>query len=81
MGKKVNLAVIGLGQRGAELVKNVYTEHPDVEFVAVCDVYEDRVEETAKVLKEMARIEPKKFSDYREMLKMPELEAVMGNAQ
>lgn len=81
MGKTVNLAVIGLGQRGAELVKNVYTEHPDVEFVAVCDVYEDRVEETAKVLKEMARIEPKKFSDYREMLKMPELEAVMGNAQ
>lgn len=77
MGKKVNLAVIGLGQRGAELLKNVYTEHPDVEFIALCDVYEDRVEETARVLKEMGRVEPKKFSDYREMLKMPELDAVL----
>ena len=77
MGKTVNLAVIGLGQRGAELVKNVYTEHPDVEFIALCDVYEDRVEETARVLKEMGRVEPKKFSDYREMLKMPELDAVL----
>ena len=77
MGKKVNLAVIGLGQRGAELLKNVYTEHPDVEFIALCDVYEDRVEETARMLKEMGRVEPKKFSDYREMLKMPELDAVL----
>ena len=48
-----------------------------MEFIALCDVYEDRVEETARVLKEMGRVEPKKFSDYREMLKMPELDAVL----
>ena len=45
MGKKVKLGVIGLGQRGADLVKNVYSEHPDVDFIALCDVYKDRSEE------------------------------------
>ena len=50
MGRKINLGVVGLGQRGAELVKNVYSEHPDVEFIALCDVYEDRREDIAKAL-------------------------------
>ena len=47
MGKMVKLGVIGLGQRGADLVKNVYCEHPDVDFIALCDVYTDRQEEVA----------------------------------
>ena len=55
-------------------------------FIALCDVYEDRVEETARVLKEMGRVEPKKFSDYREMLKMSRIGrsaylCLLGNAQ
>ena len=77
MGRKINLGVIGLGQRGAELVKNVYSEHPDVEFIALCDVYEDRREDIAKALEEMGRERPKCFSDYREMLEMKELDAVL----
>ena len=68
MGRKIHLGVIGLGQRGSELVKYVYSEHPDVEFIALCDVYEDRREETAKALEEMGRVRPMTFSDYKEML-------------
>ena len=77
MGKKVKLGVIGLGQRGADLVKNVYSEHPDVDFIALCDVYKDRQEEVANALVEMGRERPKTFSDYREMLSMEELDAVL----
>ena len=80
MGRKINLGVVGLGQRGAELVKNVYSEHPDVEFIALCDVYEDRREDIAKALEEMGRERPKCFSDYREMLEMKELDAVLISA-
>jgi len=77
MGRKIHLGVIGLGQRGSELVKYVYSEHPDVEFIALCDVYEDRREETAKALEEMGRVRPMTFSDYKEMLQMEELDAVL----
>ena len=77
MGKKVKLGVIGLGQRGADLVKNVYSEHPDVDFVALCDVYADRQKEVADALVEMGRERPQTFSDYREMLLIKELDAVL----
>lgn len=61
MGKKVKLGVIGLGQRGADLVKNVYCEHPDVDFIALCDVYRDRQKEVADALVEMGRERPQTF--------------------
>ena len=37
MGNKVQMGLIGLGNRGKELLKTVFLEHPDVEFAAVCD--------------------------------------------
>ena len=76
MGKKVKFKVIGLGQRGADLVKNVYSEHPDVDFIAICDVYADR-QEVANALVEMGREWSKTFSDYREMLSMEDLDAIV----
>ena len=43
MTKKINLAVIGLGNRGCWVIENVLLKMPDVHVAAVCDVYEDRV--------------------------------------
>ena len=48
MKEKVNLGMIGLGARGIGLLKLVYMQHPGVEFVAVCDRYQDRCEEAVR---------------------------------
>ena len=42
MGNKVRIGMIGLGARGKGLLETAYLEHPDAEFVVVCDKYEDR---------------------------------------
>ena len=46
-GRLVRLAVIGLGGRGFGWVQAL-TEMKDVEIVAVCDVYPDRVDRAAQ---------------------------------
>ena len=53
MGKKVTLGLIGLGGRGIGLLKTVFLHHEDVEFAAVCDVYEDRCQEAAELIEKM----------------------------
>ena len=37
MGNKVRIGMIGLGARGKGLLETAYLEHPDAEFVVVCD--------------------------------------------
>ena len=41
--KKIKMAVIGYGQRGSSLTKAALHNVPEIEVVAVCDLYEDRV--------------------------------------
>ena len=77
MKEKVNLGVIGLGARGEGLLKLVYMQHPEVEFVAVCDHYQDRCEAAAKLLTDHGRQMPMKTTDYREVLKKQEVDAVI----
>ena len=56
MGKKVKLGLIGLGGRGMGLLKLVFVHHEDVEFTAVCDVYEDRCQEAVEVLEKAVHL-------------------------
>lgn len=77
MGKKVNIGMIGLGARGKGLLETAYLEHPDAEFVAVCDVYEDRCREAADIIEKSGRKRPHITTDYKEILTMPEVEAVI----
>lgn len=44
--------VIGLGQRGSWLIKNVLLKNPDIQIVAVCDRYEDRVANAEKLIRD-----------------------------
>ena len=71
MGNKVQMGLIGLGNRGKELLKTVFLEHPDVEFAAVCDKYEDRCREAVAIIEGKGMKSPKMTTDYREVLRMP----------
>lgn len=77
MGNKVQMGLIGLGNRGRELLKTVFLEHPDVEFAAICDKYEDRCREGVAIIEGKGMKSPKMTTDYREVLRMPEIDAVI----
>lgn len=77
MSKKVKMAMIGLGARGIGLLKTAYLEHDEAEFIAVCDIYEDRTKEAADLIEEVTGKRPLEFLDYKDILKLDEVEAVV----
>lgn len=77
MNKKIEIGLIGLGGRGQGLLEQVFIHHPDVEIAAVCDVYEDRCEQAADFLEKQGRKRPETVTDYRKILEMPQINAVI----
>ena len=74
--KKIKMGIIGLGKRGRSLSKTIMSTD-DAQIVAVCDVYEDRVDEVFNIVKEKSGVEPKKYYDYKDLLRDSEVEAVL----
>lgn len=76
--KKHKIAVVGLGQRGKEWI-NLLVGREDSQVVAVCDVYEDRVQDMAKLLEEKGKGENLKYkvTDYHELLDKKDIEIVI----
>jgi predicted dehydrogenase len=68
--EKIKVGVIGCGSiaRRRHLVE--YATNKNVEIIAVCDIIADRAEETAE------NYRAKAFTDYKEMLKLAEIDAV-----
>lgn len=67
---KVKIGIIGAGSI-SELHFESYNKHPQVELVAVCDLDESRAKEKA------AKYNIKQtFTDYKELLALPDLDAV-----
>ena len=75
-GRTVRLGIIGLGGRGLSQM-GVLLTMPDVEIVAVCDVYADRVEEAQKRVERVHGVRPVGTQDYRVLNAMEEIEAVV----
>ena len=64
---KIKACVVGLGNRGYGLIRDVLLKNTDIEIVSVCDIYEDRVARAAQKIKEYGN-EPEGFTDYKEAL-------------
>ena len=65
--KKLKLGIIGLGHRGYFMLQDTILELDNVEIVALCDEYEDRVEKANELLKEKRGVEAFCTKDYREV--------------
>ncbi len=74
----VKLAIVGLGERGEQLIKDVLLKMDDVEIIGVCDLYEDRIENAAKLVVDSGRKEPFKTKDYRDFLTLEGVDAIMA---
>jgi predicted dehydrogenase len=71
MSEKIKAAVIGLGV--GVLHARAYQASPDSELIAICDIDQARLHERGKELGIPAEMQ---FTDYRDLLKLPELDAV-----
>ena len=72
---KLKLGIVGLGQRGAGMLKT-FLLFNDVEVVAVCDGYSDRVEAAKKVVNEKSGVTPAGYTLYEDMLKDENVKAI-----
>ncbi|MBQ2921966.1 MAG: Gfo/Idh/MocA family oxidoreductase [Tyzzerella sp.] len=77
MKSYINIAVIGLGQRGSGLLQNVLVHQDDVEIVALCDAYQDRVDDGVKVVQEKKGNNPFATTDYKQVFEIDGLDAVL----
>ena len=73
MDKKVKVGVIGIGNMGSAHASCVAAgEIKGMELIAVCDIAEDRLEKCEKAFPNVAR-----YTDWQEMLKNPDMDAVI----
>ena len=75
--EKVRTGVIGLGARGHSLIKQLLLGMDNCEIVAVCDVYQDRVDASAALIKEKTGKDVFKATDYNEILAYKDIDAVL----
>ncbi len=76
---KVKIAFIGFGARGDCLMKMMLEAMAkDIEIVGVCDEYEDRAQAAKKMVEEIAGNTPVVTTDYRRLLEMKEVDAVVS---
>ena len=71
----IKSCVIGLGQRGYSLLKNVLLKNPDISIVSVCDVWQDRVDSAVKLVSSAGH-NVRGFLDWKEALDVAGIEAV-----
>ena len=77
MDKQLKLGVIGLGNRGISLLEHCFLPREDVCVAAVCDTYEDRRVKAREMVEKAGSPSPVCTGDYREILAMPEIDAVV----
>lgn len=73
--KTLKLGIAGLGQRGSGML-NTFMLIDGVEVVAFCDLDKKRVDRAIDKVKQKQGSEPKGYSDFEEMLKDGEINAV-----
>ena len=72
----LKMAVIGYGQRGEQIVKDILLSMPDVDVVAVCDEYEDRTQKAQDLVEEKRGTRPYGSVHYMDILNHEGIDAV-----
>lgn len=78
--EKIRVGFIGMGLRGPGLLRTVVTNFPDVDVVAICDLYPDKVEKGQNIVKENRGCTCKGYTDYQELLADEEINTVIISA-
>lgn len=76
MLKKVKMGIIGLGQRGSELLQTILACE-EAEVVALCDKYDDRREKACEETLNKSGHRPVDYADYQDLLNDKNVDAVL----
>lgn len=76
MQKTVRVAMIGMGERGKQLMEPLL-KMKDVKIVAVCDAYEDRTKAAAQAVEKEYGSTPFMSQDYKEVLLREDVDAAV----
>ncbi len=77
MKEILNVGVIGMGNRGVELLPNCILPQKGIHVLAVCDIYEDRQKKGSDFVVAAGQPAPFITNDYHDILQMPEIDAVI----
>lgn len=72
---KVNVAIIGVGRRGLELVE-LFCGRNDVNLVAVCDVSTEQTDRAVRMYRTAGNIRPRVYGDLRKLYEDKDVDAV-----
>lgn len=76
---RVNIGLIGCGDRGTDVFTRFLKQTP-VNPIAVCDVFEPYLERAAKVASDVSSAKVTPHGDFRRLLEMKDVEAVIVGA-
>ncbi|MBE6553591.1 MAG: Gfo/Idh/MocA family oxidoreductase [Ruminococcaceae bacterium] len=74
--KKIRFAVVGYGNRGRSMTRNVLFSFPEIEVVAVCDHYADRTEQAVAEVREKYGKTPISSTNHLDVLRSDAVDAV-----
>ncbi len=75
--EKIQIGIVGFGSRGTWLLKDDILPREGIEVNAVCDLYDDRAENAAKLVEESGRPRPAVYTDYEEVLKNENVNTIL----
>src|SRR5215470_17019594 len=73
---QIVVGAIGVGGMGTARLKQ-FLKHPDVRISAICDVDRSHADRAVAEVEKAGRPKPKTFGDYRRVLDMKEIDAVV----
>jgi len=74
--EKAKIGVVGLGGRGRHHAHLIAT-FDNADVIAVCDLYQDRIDEAAKLVEEACGKRPTGYLNYKEMFEKEDLDGVV----
>src|SRR5688500_14726332 len=72
---RIRVGLIGCGSRGNQVARD-WMKHQDSVFVAACDVYKERRDETVARIAGAQGTSPEAYEDYRRILDRTDVDAV-----
>ncbi len=73
--ERIRVGLIGCGGRGNQVARD-WMKHQDSVFVAACDVYKQRLDETVARIAGVQGSAPEPYEDYRKILDRTDIDAV-----
>jgi len=73
----LKLGIIGCGKRGRCLLRDVFLHLEKVKVTALCDVYEDKMDELLGMIKEKHGYDAMKFDNWKALIDSSEVDAVI----